>query len=169
MFLLEKRPRCRCFPVSSTKCLREPLYRTRLGNCYLKCLYEVQLIPCRIIKLFAEIANDFQPLPIYFWNIGSTIYVRQDPLYRNSHRKGSVRKGVLKNFAKFTKNTCASLFFNKVASLNPATLLKKRLRPRCFPVNLARSLRISFLEDAPGQQLLVISMKNLRNFPKFSV
>ena len=73
-----------------------------------------------------------------------------------------------KNFAKFTKNTCASLFFNKVASLKPATLLKKRLRHRCFLVNLARFLRISFSENAPGQQLLVISMKNSRNFPKFS-
>ena len=35
------------------------------------------------------------------------------------------KKGVLKNFAKFTgKNLCQSLFFNKVAGLNPATLLK---------------------------------------------
>ena len=38
------------------------------------------------------------------------------------------RKGVLRNFAKFTgKYLCHSLFFNKVACLRPATLLKKRL------------------------------------------
>ena len=40
----------------------------------------------------------------------------------------SVKKGVLRNFAKFTgKHLCQSLFFNKVAglSLMPATLLKR--------------------------------------------
>ena len=31
--------------------------------------------------------------------------------------------------------------FNKVASLSPATLLKKRLWYRCFPVNFAKFLR----------------------------
>ena len=35
-------------------------------------------------------------------------------------------KGALRNFAKFTeKHLCQSLFFNKVAGLRPATLLKK--------------------------------------------
>ena len=38
------------------------------------------------------------------------------------------KKGVLKNFAKFTgKNLCESLFFDKVAGLESETLLKKRL------------------------------------------
>ena len=36
------------------------------------------------------------------------------------------KKGVLRNFSKFTgKHLCQSLFFNKVASLKPATLLKR--------------------------------------------
>ena len=40
----------------------------------------------------------------------------------------SVEKSVLKNFSKFTgKHMCQSIFFNKVASLSPATLLKKSL------------------------------------------
>ena len=30
---------------------------------------------------------------------------------------------------------CQRFFFNKVGGLNPATLLKKRLRHRCLPVN----------------------------------
>ena len=39
--------------------------------------------------------------------------------FRSRHRRCSVRKGVLKNFAKFTgKNLCQSLFFNKVAGLS---------------------------------------------------
>ena len=34
-----------------------------------------------------------------------------------------LKKGVLRNFAKFTgKHLCQSLFFNKVAGLRPATL-----------------------------------------------
>ena len=38
------------------------------------------------------------------------------------------KKGVLKNFAKFTpKRLCQSLFFNKVAGLRSPTLLKKKL------------------------------------------
>ena len=48
------------------------------------------------------------------------------------------KEGVLKNFAKFTrKRLCQSLFFNKVAGLSFATLLKKRLwssrKPRILP------------------------------------
>ena len=57
-------------------------------------------------------------------------------LCRSSHWSGSFKKGVLRNFAKFTgKYQCQSLFFNKVTGLRPATLLKKRLLHRCFPVN----------------------------------
>ena len=50
-----------------------------------------------------------------------------------------MKKAVLKNFAKFTgKQLCQSHFFNKVAGLRPATLLKKRLQYRCFPVNFTK-------------------------------
>ena len=39
--------------------------------------------------------------------------------FRSSHRKCSVRKNVLQNFAKFTgKYLCQSLFFNKVVGLS---------------------------------------------------
>ena len=56
------------------------------------------------------------------------------------------KKGVLRNFTKFTgKHLCQSLFFNKVAGLRLATLLKKRLWYRCFPVNFVKFLRTPFL------------------------
>ena len=56
------------------------------------------------------------------------------------------KKIVLKNFVKFTgKHRCQSLFFNKVAGLVPATLLKKRLWHRCFPVNFCKILSTPFL------------------------
>ena len=46
------------------------------------------------------------------------------------------KKGVLRNFTKFTgKHLCQRLFFNNVAGLRPATLLKKRRWHRCFHAN----------------------------------
>ena len=64
---------------------------------------------------------------------------------RSSHRRCSVKKGVLRNFAKFTgKHLCLRLFFNKVAGLRPATL-KKSLWHRCFPVNFAKFLGTPFI------------------------
>ena len=61
--------------------------------------------------------------------------------YRSSDRRCSIKKGLLKNFAKFTgKYLYQSLFFNKVAGLMPATLLKKRLWHRCFPMNFTFNL-----------------------------
>ena len=69
-------------------------------------------------------------------------------LVKISHLKVFCTKGVLRNFAKFSgKHLCQSLFFNKVAGLRPATLLKKRLWHRCFPVNFAKFLRTPFLTE----------------------
>ena len=46
--------------------------------------------------------------------------------FRSSHRRRSLRKGILINFTKFTgKYLFQSLFFNKVAGLRPTTLLKR--------------------------------------------
>ena len=68
-------------------------------------------------------------------------------------------KGVLRNFTKFTgKYLCHSLFFNKVAGLRPATLLKKRLWHSCFPVNFAKFLRTPILQNSPGRLLLCIKI-----------
>ena len=58
------------------------------------------------------------------------------------------KKGVRRNFAKFTgKHLSKSLFFNKVAGLRPATLLKKRLWHLCFPVSFAKFLKTPFLTE----------------------
>ena len=60
---------------------------------------------------------------------------------RSSRSKVFCKKDILENFAKFTdKHLCKSLFFNKVASLRPATLLKKRLWHWCFAVNFVAKL-----------------------------
>ena len=69
------------------------------------------------------------------------VIIRRIYLYKSSRPEVFFKKGVLKNFTKFTgKHLCQSLFFNKVAG-RPATLLKKRLWHRCFPVNFVKFLR----------------------------
>ena len=55
------------------------------------------------------------------------------------------KKGVLRNFAKFTgKHLCQSLFFNR-----PTALLKKRLWHRCFPMNFAKFLTALLFHRTP--------------------
>ena len=62
--------------------------------------------------------------------------------YRSSRLEVFCRKDVLRNFEKFTgKHLCQSLLFHEVTDLRPATLLKKRLWNRCFPVNFSKFLR----------------------------
>ena len=69
-------------------------------------------------------------------------------LFRSSRPEVFCKKGFLKNFAKFAGiHLCQSLFFNKVAGLRPATLLKKRLWRRCFPANFVKFLRTPFLTE----------------------
>ena len=77
---------------------------------------------------------------------------------RSSRPEVFCEKGVLRNFANFTgKHLCQSLFFNKVAGPGPATLLKKRLQHRCFPVNFAKFLRHLFLQSTSSGCFYVYS------------
>ena len=77
-----------------------------------------------------------------------SIFLNLDSLMRSSRPEVFYKKGVLRNFAKYTgKQLCQSLFFNKVADLRLATLLKKRLWHRCFPDNFAKFLRTFFLAE----------------------
>ena len=78
--------------------------------------------------------------------------------YRSSHQMCYLEKGVLKNLAKFTENTCARAsfliklqarvsFLIKLRVLRPATLLKKRLWPvwhRCFSCEFCEIFKNTF-------------------------
>ena len=71
--------------------------------------------------------------------------VLETTINRSSHQKCSTKKGVLRNFTKFTgKHLWQSLFFTEAAGFRSVTLLKKRLWQRCFPVNFANFLRTPF-------------------------
>ena len=69
------------------------------------------------------------------------------------------KKRVLNNFAKFTgQHLCQRLFFNKVAGVRLATLLKKGLWHRCFPLIFAKLLRTPFLQCTSWQLLLTLGI-----------
>ena len=66
--------------------------------------------------------------------------------YRSSHQRCSVRKGVLRNFEKFTgKYLCESLFFNKFAGLVQVF--------SCEHCEISKDI---FLQNTSGQLLLTI-------------
>ena len=70
-------------------------------------------------------------------------------------RRCSVEKVFLEIVQNLQENACARVsFFNKVAL---ATLLKKRLWYRSFPVNLAKFLRTRFLTEQLRWLLLLLA------------
>ena len=96
------------------------------------------------LKFFTK---TFLPKLLFLWN---SSYQKNECnhcyLYnRSSHPEVFRKKGALKDLEKFIgKHLCWSLFFNKVARLRPATLLKKWLQHRCFRENFAQFLRSPF-------------------------
>ena len=69
---------------------------------------------CEKGVLTCAFAKEFE----VFWIVQSRGILTKLATLRNSHRRGSVGKGALRNFANFTrKHLCESLFFNKVADL----------------------------------------------------
>ena len=76
------------------------------------------------------------------------IKILTDTELRSSRSEVFCKTSVLRNFAKFTgKHLCQSLFFNKVAGLRSASLSKKRIWNKCFPVNFAKFLGTLFLTE----------------------
>ena len=68
--------------------------------------------------------------------------------FRSSRPEVFCKKGVIRNFAKFTrKHLCQSLVIKKVAGRRPATLLKKRPWHRSFRVNFVKFLRTPFFTE----------------------
>ena len=51
------------------------------------------------------------------------------------------------------KTPAPETLFNKVVALRPATLLKKSLLHRCFPMNFAKFLRTCFLHNTSERLL----------------
>ena len=69
-------------------------------------------------------------------------------LHRSNHRRCSKAKDVLHVLAKFTgKHFSQSLFFDKVAGMSAATLLKERLWYRCFSCEFCKTFKNAYFEE----------------------
>ena len=80
---------------------------------------------------------------------------------RSSRPEVFCKNGVLRNFTKLTgKHLRQSLRFNKVVGLRPATLLKRRLWHRCFPVNFVKFRRTPFFIEHLWRLLLSLKISN---------
>ena len=80
-------------------------------------------------------------------------------IFRSSHRRYSLKKGVSKNFAKFKEeHLVLQSLCNKVAGLRSATLLKKRLQHMCFPVNFVTFLRTPSLQNTSGNWFCIFKI-----------
>ena len=76
---------------------------------------------------------------------------------------------VLKNFAIFTgKYLCWSLFIIKLQAWSPVTLLK-RVQQMRFPVNIAKFLRTSFLQNTSWRLLLNVTFVKIKANSQFKI
>ena len=114
------------------------------GDCT---IVQYQRLEGLVIRRYFSTFNGFKlSTDLYFWVVWSQKFIKSPAIrlfssvenFRSSRPEVFCKKGVLKNFTKFTgKHLCKSPFFN-------ITLLKKRLWHRCFPVNFVKFLRTSF-------------------------
>ena len=80
--------------------------------------------------------------------------------FRSSHLRCSVKKGVFLEISQNSQeNTYARDSFLIELQARPATLLRKSLWYRCFPVNFAKFLRTPFLQNTSGRLLLLFPHK----------
>ena len=81
--------------------------------------------------------------------------------FRSSHCRCSVKKGVLKNFAKSTGKHLCLRSATWLKGLRSATVLKKRLWQTCFPVNFVKFLRTPLDGCFFGRMLLKLQILNI--------
>ena len=111
-------------------------------------LSSVFFLTLTVLHTFFIVCN-LSNLSLYLFSINKTATLLSNS--RSSRSEVFCKKGVIRNFAKFIgKYLRQSLFCNKVAPLRPATILKKRLWDRCFPVNFAKFLRTPFSQSTSG-------------------
>ena len=97
--------------------------------------FEQVIEPFLVLNIFFTFFLSVVDCTFYKGTIKSNCILLSDYV-RSSRQELFCKKGVLRNFAKFTgKCLCQSL------------ISKKRLWHRCFPVNFAKFLRTSFLTE----------------------
>ena len=90
--------------------------------------------------------------------------------FRRSHQRCSMKKGVLRNFTKFTgKHLCQSFFFNKAVGLGlrACNVIKKETQAQAFSCECCEISKNTFLQNTTGRLLLVFLSKTLRRLKTF--
>ena len=99
-------------------------------------------------------------IKIYYTIFSKKLVQEYARVYKEALVQRFCNKDVLRNFAKFTgKHLRQRFFFNKLAGLRHATLLKKRLWHRCFAVIFAKFLRTPFQKNTSGRLFLYMATK----------
>ena len=129
--------------------------------CYASCVLKVNF---QEFNLCAYIKFE---LPSAFLNALCELLEEQAVLCGNNRSSRPVvfcKKGVLRNFVKFTGNTCTRNSFLIKLQAWPATLSKKNLWHRCFPVNFAKFPRTPFFYRTPQVDASkIIVLKKIRD------
>ena len=106
------------------------------------------LVKYSSLKIFGKKrAGPFQQVYVFFILIltyCSSLYIQYTEA---AFQRCSVKKVFLEISQNSQENTCARVSFLIQLQGSPATLLKKRLWHRCFPVNFAKFLRTPFLTE----------------------
>ena len=120
-----------------------------------RCLFFIATV--KVNRIFLVVYNNHQAFHQRYWRLKSWLRKKMAVKNRLKNTKRNTRssrpevfckKSVLRNFTKFTgKRLCQSLFFDKVAGLRLATLLKERLWHSCLPVSFVKLLRIPFFTE----------------------
>ena len=113
----------RCFPANIEKFLRTSFLKNTSGGYFCQCTEWI-----------------YSSLPNY----------REESQYRSTHRRCSVKKGVLRNLAKSTRKH----------------LYRKTPVYRCFPVNSAKFLRIASVSTLASLDNSVLQRQSLKHVPQ---
>ena len=84
-------------------------------------------------------------------------------------RRCSIKKVFLEVSQNSQENTCVRDSFLIKLQTWPATLLKKGLWHKCFPVNFARFLSTPFLQNSPGGCFCKLQVNKRKFFHTYSV
>ena len=135
----------RCFPVNIAKFLRTTFLWNTSGGTYETTYSQViSWIGSNYRGVLRTLSNTYDEAfyKNYLCLAESYIHLQKQPPEVFCEKRNSWK------FRKIPgKWLCQSLFFNKVAGLRSATLLKKRLWRRYFPGNFAKFLRTPFSKE----------------------
>ena len=94
--------------------------------------------------------QSFHSLPNYLLHLFVFTFTMIMELQKQPSGSVISTEKLFKNFVKFKlKIPCRSLLFNKILCLKSATLLKKRLRNKFFPVSFEKFLKTLFIYRTP--------------------